>query len=527
MNNNQEFDRLAKQKMNERNFPFEEAHWLEAKKMIAGKNRNRGYLHLLWLLLPATVMCVWLIAGNDEQTQSSLIQPATVQPEVTATSHVYASATSSENNNSTDNNNENGVDEINQPASNGENEKSLIEGINSIENKNSSGKTSKPRNENNDVSLGTGVIVKGENIKNGKRIFEKSNDAQPISNLIIPYSNTANGEASATSPSTDPNIIAMVSNPEEPMVQHENNKIKAGSEMEMSAEVKQRQQATRINSINGIFEESELQLDAARSMHVPSVSWWKLSLLGSFWNNSTQIGGLVPETWMDHVEGARTAGFGVEVMRSYRHFGWGTGVHYTSYGEFAEVDPEFITLSESFKYWYLTPVDTTVWIITDSVFNGESYTYLGYSESRTINTIESAYDTITTTEKLRDARRIQNRVSYFEIPLIADIHAGKGRWVFGLKGGPTIGKLVERNGALPNPDGSGYNELSSVGFQQWIPGYNIRAYVDYKIGMRWSLGVQGGKRGFFGNTLSGGPYTRNTDAWGGMISLSYMLRHER
>ncbi len=41
MNTNNEFDELARQKLGEQVFPYEEAHWLEAQRMIAAKGKRR------------------------------------------------------------------------------------------------------------------------------------------------------------------------------------------------------------------------------------------------------------------------------------------------------------------------------------------------------------------------------------------------------------------------------------------------------------------------------------------------------
>ncbi|MBK6830065.1 MAG: hypothetical protein IPG92_04615 [Flavobacteriales bacterium] len=62
MNTNNEFDELARQKLGEQVFPYEEAHWLEAQRMIAAKGkRRRG--GALWFVAGAAVLVVgaWLL----------------------------------------------------------------------------------------------------------------------------------------------------------------------------------------------------------------------------------------------------------------------------------------------------------------------------------------------------------------------------------------------------------------------------------------------------------------------------------
>ena len=75
MNLENEFDELAKRKLKEQAFPFEEAHWLEAQRLIAAEKRSRGthwwkwatggiaLLTLLWWLWPTTEIAT--LAANE------------------------------------------------------------------------------------------------------------------------------------------------------------------------------------------------------------------------------------------------------------------------------------------------------------------------------------------------------------------------------------------------------------------------------------------------------------------------------
>ena len=75
MNLENEFDELAKRKLQEQAFPFEEAHWLDAQRLIAAEKRSRAsqwwrwatggiaLLALLWWLWPTTEIAT--LATNE------------------------------------------------------------------------------------------------------------------------------------------------------------------------------------------------------------------------------------------------------------------------------------------------------------------------------------------------------------------------------------------------------------------------------------------------------------------------------
>ncbi len=536
MRNNEEFDRLARQKMNEREFAFDQSQWLKAQKLIAHKRSNRGYLYFLWLLIPITAVCVWLIVGNGNNNQAS--QPYSPIP----------------SNNTSEN-----FTTSNQPAAIAKDGSALTEtsseALTTIQAKYETTTTTKDKESvtnftsdsrnSNSTSNDQKVSDKKEK-SNSLKSNAKSNNIKPShptfnnidthdtaaidsknSNLTIEASNQLEPSGiDRRQFEMSPSINTMISSPpsigDQPDVNNELNMLSA----ENTISDKSKKQVTIIKSIDGKFSEEDDGLMRVNIIPSNSIRLWKLSLLAGIWNNQTSITGLPREAWMDHTKSNTSNGFGAEMIRNYHHFGWGTGLHYSNYRENLDVGQERANLSQTYKYWYLSLVDTSVWIVTDSIANGNGYTYLGYSEDRTIQTIASAYGTRYTNTLVREARQIQNSVSYFEIPLLADIHTGKGNWLIGLRGGPSIGRLIERRGALPNTEGNGYQELSNTTLQQWVPGYNLRAYVDYKLGMHWSVGLQGGKRGIIGNTLTDDAYTRKTSAWGGMMSVSYLLREE-
>jgi hypothetical protein len=217
-------------------------------------------------------------------------------------------------------------------------------------------------------------------------------------------------------------------------------------------------------------------------------------------------------------------GYGAELMHMGRNIGLGFGIHYGTYSERIKVDAIDNTMVDRWNYWYLAPVDTTILFITDTVTqNGQVY-YVGQSINTTVNVITLGSDSTVTTIRVRDARELRVTTSYLEIPLLFDAHVVQGRWSMGLRGGPTVGLLTGRTGALPNSTNDGYTELGDQAFRKVVFGYTARAYIRYRWNAAWSIGIEPALRGQFSNSLSEGDVQRHTRAFGGMISLSYRLR---
>lgn len=534
MRNNEEFDRLARQKMNERAHAFDESQWLKAQQMIAGNRRNRGYLHFLWLLIPITATFIWLMTGREsvqplsQLSTSAAINNVTDNKTPTDEYHINLNTSSNDikksNEDALDKQDENVISasasekiDVIAPSSNLNLNSNKTTDKKSIDQKKTT-QLAKTKSIDNKISTSKSNTRNKQDRNQPSTSLDNSN---PFSEASIHVaSEKLNSKQNDIDPSLTSSVTPLATFNKEPEIKADINILADKNETVVSTPMP----VTNISSIDGKFSLQEEQLMHATVISRNVTRLWKVSVLTGLWNNETRTSGFVNESWMDNVPSNTSTGFGAEIIRSYHHFGWGTGVHYSAYSENLGISAAYNNLNETYRYWVLTPVDTSIWIVTDSIANGSGYTYVGYSEDHTINVIESATGTRNTNTLVRDARQIQNTVSYLEIPLIGDIHIGRGNWLFGLRGGPSIGKLIERRGTLPNPEGSGYLDLSGVAFQHWVPGYNFRGYVDYKIGMRWSIGLQAGRRGIIGNTLKSDLYSRKTNAWGGLMSLSYVLR---
>ncbi len=256
---------------------------------------------------------------------------------------------------------------------------------------------------------------------------------------------------------------------------------------------------------------------------VPHHAPWEIGVFGGIQTTTTRYSGSHSDDWRSASEAMRSAAFGLEVMRMGQHFGVGTGLHYGTYeerlspGELSElstwIDP----------YWYLLPMDTTLFFITDTIDIGGQPYYTGQSINITVNVPTQGADTTSAQVVTREARTIVNRVGYFEVPLLLDAHLVQGRWQFGMRGGPTVGLLSGRRGALPNMSNDGYTSFTDQAFREVMFGWTARGYIRYRFNAGWSVGVEPMLRGQFGNGLEGGDLSRRSSALGGLISLTYRM----
>ncbi|HMQ74501.1 MAG TPA: hypothetical protein PKE21_05560 [Flavobacteriales bacterium] len=250
---------------------------------------------------------------------------------------------------------------------------------------------------------------------------------------------------------------------------------------------------------------------------------WELSAMGGLLWGRARYNGAQRDLWEADVRNGLGWSAGAEVMHMGRNVGIGTGIHYSTYAE-RLVAPE-ISLAEQEveRFYFLTPVDTTVTLGTDTFsVNGQLFHTI-ISVDTTINVFGVGYDTTTTVIVLRAAREQVNRVSYLEVPLLLDAHLTQGRWMFGLRGGPTLGVLTARRGVLPDPALDGYIDLNDMQFRSLVFGYTARATIRYRWNSAWSVGLEPVLRGQFGNGLEGG-LKRSTMAMGAMLSLTHRLR---
>ncbi len=251
---------------------------------------------------------------------------------------------------------------------------------------------------------------------------------------------------------------------------------------------------------------------------------WEVGVLAGLFSSTSAFQGANSADWNDAVTRQRGTSIGAELMHMGSNFGVGLGLHYNTYAERIAVGEVSNTQVDIDRFWYLRPVDTTILFITDTIVQGGDPYYVGESVTTTIDILTEGFDTTTTITQQRAARALYNRVSYVEIPLLLDAHLVQGRWSLGLRGGPTLGVLTGRRGALPNSRNDGYTEFGDQAFRELVVGYTARAYIRYRWNSAWSIGVEPAIRGQLMNSLGDGPLERRSSAFGGMLSLSYRLR---
>jgi hypothetical protein len=256
---------------------------------------------------------------------------------------------------------------------------------------------------------------------------------------------------------------------------------------------------------------------------VPEQAPWEIGILIGLSETRNRYSGGNSEVWANDLHGERSLSFGAEVMHMGKYIGLGAGLHYGSYTERLRA-PAVDRISMSFlDHWYLLAVDTTILAITDTL-PGTPPEYVGSPVQTTVNVLTQGTDTVIADQHLRDARDQVNRVSYLEVPLLVDLHLDQGRWRFGVRGGPTLGLLTGRRGSLPNGTENGYLVLAEQPFRELVLGYTARAYLRYRFNAAWSLGVEPGLRGLLFNSLEGGDLTQRPQAFGLMLGLAYRLR---
>ncbi|HEY0978194.1 MAG TPA: hypothetical protein VGE21_12055 [Flavobacteriales bacterium] len=251
---------------------------------------------------------------------------------------------------------------------------------------------------------------------------------------------------------------------------------------------------------------------------IPARAPWEITAWIGWQNSRITYSGNADWIRSQQISPVNTISGGLELMHMGKHLGLGTGLHYATYGERLDMDNVDRTDLLFADRWYLVPVDTTIFH-TSGHLPGDLVE--GFPLDTTINVITRTTDTTITVTRVRNARRTENRVSYVEIPLIADVHLTQGRWNLGLRGGPTLGLLSARRGLLPSANGENYIPLTDEPFRKLQFGYQASAYIRYRFHPAWSIGIGPGVRGHWGNGSERSGLERRTMAWSGLVGLTY------
>ncbi|MGV3638305.1 MAG: hypothetical protein ACO1NQ_11760 [Flavobacteriales bacterium] len=256
-------------------------------------------------------------------------------------------------------------------------------------------------------------------------------------------------------------------------------------------------------------------------MPPPQRSRLELSLWGGPFSTSTRYTGDRTTDWASTINKAGSIAFGAELMRQGEHFGFGAGLHYTSYVEQLDARDLKDELRTTVTTYELNGIDTTVLVVNGTVWiNGQQY-YMTQMLDTTIYVLVGTDSELVSTNVRRNALARSNRTSYLEIPLLFDAHLRRGHWTFALRGGPMLGIIQGRRGVLPTS--SGYTDLNDEAFTELVLGYTIQGHVRYQLGEAWTVGVGPALRGPLANTVQGDQLQRRANAAGGVITVGYRL----
>lgn len=247
----------------------------------------------------------------------------------------------------------------------------------------------------------------------------------------------------------------------------------------------------------------------------------ELSVWGGFFRSTTDYTGDLTNDWASRVSSAGSSAFGVELMHQGRYFGYGSGLHFTSYVEQLESDRVQEESRRIVTDHYLDPVDTTILVVNGTVWlNGQQY-YVTQMLDTTIYVLVTTTSEEVSTNVRRNALSRSNRVSYLEIPLLVEAHLRRGDWSFGVRGGPMLGILQGRRGSLPTANG--YTDLTDEAFNELVLGWSLQGHVRYHFAEHWSVAIGPALRGQLQNTVQTTGLNRRSNAAGGVLSIGYYL----
>lgn len=568
----EQFDDLVRRKLEERSFPFNEAHWEQAQEAIAARKRGRrgGYWVGALILLLGTGIAAWWAwpqAAQQAAPNPAHERSATTAAEGREAQHTPADATVMVDldlgpNGSADgpvhSTNGRPADDavaasvarppVQPPASTGTLEAHETPSRSEVRPTvrpatasaaSSPALTTAATQETAETSRATMLGQQGEVIQQriGTATSAGVSDAEPRPGA--PRRSTddpakdLHQRSDAGENPDNPNVQAEM--PEHRVQAAESHTTEPATVQPPAIDADQSEEAAQPSEADTTANRPAMEAAVGDSIAADATSIdpalltlprkpWELGLVAGPFNSDARYTGDGSAAIQEATGPMRTHMAGIELMHMGRRLGIGTGLYHGTHAERARFDAVERTVTSVDHYWYLLPVDTSILVITDTVLiNGQPH-YEGHQVPTTIQVITQGADTTTSTQALRNARTIVNRTSYLEIPLLLDVHLVQGRWTLGLRGGPTLGLLTKHRVTLPLDDDTGYAELGSEAFRSMVAGYTARAYIRYRWNAAWSVGIEPTLRGQWMNSLSEGLLERRARATGVMMSLTYRLR---
>ncbi|MCC6936808.1 MAG: hypothetical protein IT226_01175 [Flavobacteriales bacterium] len=560
MNTNNEFDELARRKLAERDFPFQEAHWLEAQQAIAaqGNTRKGG---AWWYVAGgiAVIVAAWMLWPVNgpiaQHTGKAVVVSERNEGKSVAPQQVNEEVNEARMSNSTVENSEPLHTEVEPSVATAPVPKVAPTAIAKASN-------ATPRvREVQSGSIpttgpGVGISTDGSAVPTTHVAVAPTTptgvhvDPEPsiaIAATTDPVDHTADAIDASLTPTAGEGADVTVQEPAvvtpaptdntDPSVKPEDASAKGddiGSRSADDAIVAQPNldptpaASDPVIAADPITADNTTPQDSAATVVEPLLAPapiiyprapWEIGVLGGIFNTPSTYTGGESATWS--TDALTTAAFGAEWMHMGRNIGLGVGVHYGSFADrlhTPEVNRSTLTTN---PFWYLSPIDTTILIVTG--YDSTSNTYIGHNVNVTVNVLRLGLDSTITSVRVRDARQRINRTSYIEVPFLMDAHLVQGRWSFGVRGGPSIGLRTQRQGSVPSNEDEAYVEFDDVTTRSWVIGWSARAYVRYRFNAAWSVGIEPAVRGQFMDSFDQNSVTRRSMAFGGMISVSYRL----
>jgi len=522
MNRDQEFDQLARTKLQDRSFPFEESSWLLAKveieAQLAQRRKKRWSIFTGAALLIATLL--WVFIDQYAVSSVHLIQHTIVQPKLAPSARVdsieplanqvHSSPSSAPSNLPTE---ENAVDQ--KQATRVPSEHSNVNRIAEI----SVPSKSEVRTLKNHLTHSSSAIPREISIDQDEKMSVHANSMETTSfDLLEPKARATSysSQPVATAPLTKHTVSSDEAIVSSPALDERNDPIAvaydstASANQFVQAEVQEIADSTSVSPVFPI------------SHAMPPKRSLDLSILGGYSSSISAIETTLPGDWQNQVSRIQSFDAGTELMYMGKLFGVGVGIHYSTYGERINVEALDQTSTIVRDFWFLQAVNVNVLSITDTIETGQEPVYVGQSEPTTIYTIAEGSEITTTTGRVREARTVFNRTSFIELPLLCDFHVTSNKWTIGIRGGLVLGMLTQRKGELPGLT-EGYTTFEEQAFREWMTGYTARIYLRYPLSSGWSLGLEPVVRGQFQNSLKGGSIERISSSYGAMLSLTYRL----
>ncbi|MCC7502396.1 MAG: hypothetical protein IT229_07685 [Flavobacteriales bacterium] len=526
MKQDNEFDELARRKLEERTFPYDEANWLEVQRALEAERRRRRGMY--WSLAAGLLLLVgvgtwWRAANSSADPAPAEVANTATTPEVTVAPAEQATQATT-----------NAPEPMATPPPATTERPATVQqprvtsNAAPVEQKNTKPasrkrtSSSSPRTQTANTPAAANAGMQFPASSSGEP------EPPPVKPTPLTIANTATTEPSGgtitpvdtATPGPEPDPILVVSTVTPQDTAPITNTGVPDPVVATTTTPKDSTLATASTPQDSAVTPPALPPSTPILPPKP----WEITALGGLLTSTSTYTGGTSAIWGESLTGERSTGFGLEVMHLDRHFGYGTGLHYTSYSEHISSPDKYADVTSYQDAFFLTAVDTTVLAVTDTIFQQGQYYYVTTPITTTIFVLDQTVDTVITNMRVQQAKEHVNSLSYLEVPLLLDAHTGKGHWSFGVRGGPTIGLLTGKRGSLPDNVLDGFVDYADQSFRSYALGYVARAYMRYGFCSAWSVGIEPTIRGHFTDAYENYGLTRRSSGFGAMLSLSYKLR---